>query len=103
MKLQFAVQTTWLFTLCFVRLSVACSLLRFGTDLWWKWTLYALMSIQVLISSSYVVIQFGQCKPVSANWEFVEHVSCWDVQKIVNYGWAVAGTHAIALSRHIVC
>lgn len=92
MKLQFAVQTTWIFTLCFVRLSVASSLLRFGTDLWWKITLYVLMGTQVLISSSYVVIQFAQCTPLSASWEFVPDVKCWDMQPIINYGWAVGGT-----------
>jgi hypothetical protein len=91
MKLQFAVQTTWIFTLCFVRLSVGSSLLRFGTDLWWKWTLYTIMGLQVIISSSYVVIQFGQCTPVSANWENVPNVKCWNLQAIINYGWAVAG------------
>lgn len=91
LKLQFALQTTWIFTLCFVRLSVACSLLRFGTDKLWRWTLYILMGLQVLISSSYVVIQFGQCRPVASNWEHVPDVKCWDVNAIVDYGWAIAG------------
>jgi hypothetical protein len=91
MKLQFAVQTTWLFTLCLVRVSVACSLLRFGTDLWWKWTLYTIITMQCMISSSYVVIQFGQCRPIASSWEFVENVQCWDIQAIINYGWAIAG------------
>jgi hypothetical protein len=91
MKMQFAVQTTWLFTLCFVRLSVSCSLLRFGTERWWKWTLYFMMAIQVLITSSYVVIQFGQCHPLASNWEMVESVQCWNIQAIINYGWAIAG------------
>lgn len=91
MKLQFAVQTTWIFTLCFVRLSVACSLLRFGTDLWWRYTLYAIIGIQIAISSSYIVIQFGQCKPIASNWESVNNVECWNLHAIINYGWAVAG------------
>ncbi|KAF2751121.1 hypothetical protein M011DRAFT_394992 [Sporormia fimetaria CBS 119925] len=93
MKLQFAVQTTWLFTLCLVRLSVACALLRFGRDLLWRITLYFIMGLQVLISSSYVVIQFGQCRPVSANWEFVVNVKCWNVDAIIDYGWAIAAIY----------
>ncbi|KAF2277766.1 uncharacterized protein EI97DRAFT_449213 [Westerdykella ornata] len=95
MKLQFALQTTWIFTLCFVRLSVACSLLRFGTDLWWRYTLYILMGLQVAISSSWVVIQFGQCKPISSNWEHVKDVKCWNLQAIINYGWTIAGVYVI--------
>ncbi|CAO2657949.1 Nn.00g072090.m01.CDS01 [Neocucurbitaria sp. VM-36] len=93
LKLQFALQTVWLFTLCLVRLSVACSLLRFGTDRRWRWTLYFIMGLQVLISSSYVVIQFGQCKPVSSNWESVPDAKCWDFEPIINYGWAVAAIY----------
>lgn len=89
LKLQFAIQTTWIFTLCFVRLSVACSLLRFGTERWWNWTLYFLMGFQCLISASWVVIQFGQCTPVSANWESVPDVKCWPTKPIVDYGWAI--------------
>lgn len=95
MKLQFAVQTTWLFTLCFVRLSVACSLLRFGNTRWWNAILYLIMGSQVMISSSYVIIQFGQCRPVSANWEFVPDVKCWNIQAIIDYGWAIAAIYII--------
>ena len=91
LKLQFAVQTTWIFSLCLVRVSVALSLLRFGQDLLWRGVLYFLMGFQVLVSSSYIVIQFGQCRPVSSNWEQVADVSCWPIDPIINYGWAIAG------------
>ncbi|KAF2785479.1 hypothetical protein K505DRAFT_206559, partial [Melanomma pulvis-pyrius CBS 109.77] len=95
MKLQFAVQTTWIITLCLVRVSVALSLLRFGQDLLWRGTLYALIAFQILISSSYIVIQFGQCRPVSSNWEQVADVTCWDITPIVDYGWAIAGVYVL--------
>lgn len=90
LKLQFALQTVWIFTLCFVRLSIAASLLRFGQERWWKWTLWSIMGLQSLISSSYVVIQFGQCRPISYAWEQVGDVECWDINAIVDYGWAIA-------------
>ncbi|KAF1851479.1 uncharacterized protein K460DRAFT_362218 [Cucurbitaria berberidis CBS 394.84] len=94
-KLQFALQTVWLITFCLVRLSVSCSLLRFGNDRLWRWPLYFIMGGQVLISSSYVVIQFGQCRPVSANWENVPGVKCWPTQPIIDYGWAVAAIYIV--------
>ena len=98
LRLQFALQTVWLLTLCLVRVSVACSLLRFGIDKLWRWPLYFIMGLQVLISSSYLVIQFAQCKPISSNWEMIPDAKCWDVNPIVNYGWAVAGNFLTLLS-----
>lgn len=92
LRLQFALQVLWIITFCLVRVSVACSLLRFGSDKLWRVPLYFMIGLQVLISSSYIVIQFGQCTPVSANWETVPDVKCWDTKPIVNYGWAIAGT-----------
>ena len=91
LKLEFALQTLWLISLCLVRISVACSLLRFGTDKPWRYTLYAIMGLQALISSSYIVMEFAQCTPISANWENIPNVKCWNAGPIVDYGWAVAG------------
>lgn len=91
LRLQFALQVVWIVALCLVRVSVACSLLRFGTGKLWRISLYFIIVLQVLISSSYIVIQFGQCTPISANWETVPGVKCWDTAPIVDYGWAIAG------------
>ncbi|KAF2732679.1 hypothetical protein EJ04DRAFT_496567 [Polyplosphaeria fusca] len=93
LKLQFAVQTTWILTLCLVRISVATSLLRFFPSLLWRLPLYTIIVLQSLISASYIVIQFAQCSPVSAAWEHVPDVKCWPVQPIINYGWAIAGVY----------
>jgi hypothetical protein len=49
------------------------------------------MALQALISSSYLVIQFAQCKPISSNWEQIPDAVCWDIKPIVDYGWAIAG------------
>ncbi|KAH7112536.1 hypothetical protein B0J11DRAFT_498144 [Dendryphion nanum] len=95
MKLQFAIQFTWLIPYCLVRLSVASSLLRFGKDKAWRWPLYGLMGLQAAITTSYTVIQFGQCRPLSSNWEYVPDVKCWDIQPIINYGWAIGAIYVI--------
>lgn len=91
MKLNFALQTVWIITYCLVRLSVACSLLRFGTEKSWRWPLYFIMGLQVTISSGYIVIQFAQCNPIAANWGAVPGAVCWPLKPIINLGWAVAG------------
>lgn len=69
----------------------------------WRNTLYFIIGLQILISSSYVVIYFGQCTPISANWDMIPDVKCWDRTPITNYNWATAGktsfTH-VFLERH---
>ncbi|KZM28170.1 uncharacterized protein EKO05_0003596 [Ascochyta rabiei] len=95
LRLQFALQVVWIITLCLVRVSVACSLLRLETEKRWRMPLYSIMSLQVLISSSYIVIQFGQCTPISANWDNVPDVKCWDTTPIVDYGWAIAAIYIV--------
>ncbi|KAJ4366233.1 hypothetical protein N0V83_007869 [Neocucurbitaria cava] len=42
-----------------------------------------------------IIAEFGQCKPVSSNWESVPDVKCWDNEPIINYGWAVAAMYVI--------
>ncbi|EAT81286.1 hypothetical protein HBH56_131940 [Parastagonospora nodorum] len=93
LRLQFALQTVWIVTYCLVRLSVACSLLRYGFDRSWRWPLYFIIGLQVTISSSYIVIQFAQCTPISSNWERIPGAKCWNIQPIINYGWAIASIY----------
>jgi hypothetical protein len=90
LRLQFALQTVWIITYGLVRLSVACSLLRYGFDKSWRWPLYFIMGLQITISSSYIVIQFAQCTPISSNWESISGAKCWNIKPIVNYSWAIA-------------
>lgn len=91
LRIQFGLQFVWLLAYTLVRVSVACSMLRYGVDKLWRLPLYFLIGLQLLISSSYVVIQFAQCMPVSSNWDQIPDAVCWPVKPIVDYGWAVAG------------
>ncbi|KAF2853434.1 hypothetical protein T440DRAFT_515576 [Plenodomus tracheiphilus IPT5] len=92
-RLNFVLQTVWIVTFCLVRLSVACSLLRFETDKLWRWPLYFIMVLQVLISSSYFIMQFAQCRPISANWDNVPGAKCWDLGPTITYGYVIAGVY----------
>lgn len=91
LKMQFATQLSWVFALCFTRLSIAASLLRFESTRWWTYSLYFMMSLQCLITTAYFVIQLGQCRPISASWETIPDVQCWPMKPIINFGWAVSG------------
>ncbi|KAL1611998.1 hypothetical protein SLS60_000221 [Paraconiothyrium brasiliense] len=66
LKMQFGMQLSWLFSLCLC-----------------------------LITTSYFVIQLGQCTPISASWETIPDVKCWPTTPIVNYGWAVSGVYIL--------
>jgi hypothetical protein len=93
--MQFAVQVIWIVTLGLVRVSIASSLLRFGQDRWWRWSLFFMIGLQILVSLSWLVIAFGQCTPISANWEHVPGVKCWNPAHARNYGWAIGGVYTI--------
>jgi hypothetical protein len=95
LRLQSALQTVWLFSFYLVRFSVACSSLRYRIEKTWRWPLCRMISMQILICSSYVVIQFAQCKPISSNWETVPGAVCWAVDPVIKYGWTVAGMLAV--------
>jgi hypothetical protein len=56
LRLLFALQMVWGLTYCLVRVSVACSLLRYGFGKVWRWLLYFMIGLQVTISSSFLVI-----------------------------------------------
>ena len=92
-KASFALQTIWIVSLALVRISLACSLLRFGTGWWWRGGLWTLIFVQSVISLGWFIIQFAQCRPLRIMWgEMVppEQIKCWDRNVIINYGWASA-------------
>ncbi|KAH6611674.1 hypothetical protein C7974DRAFT_324223 [Boeremia exigua] len=95
LQLLFAMQLLWTIALCLIRVAVACSLLRFGAGLLWRNMLYFIIGLQVVTSSSYMVILFGQCTPMSANWETIPDIKCWDRTPITNYKWALAAMYIV--------
>lgn len=58
--------------------------------------MYFIIGLQLLISSSYIVIQFAQCTPINANWQNIPGAKCWNITPIINYGWAIAGSYSPA-------
>lgn len=49
---------------CFARISIACLLLRFTTNRWWRALLWATIVLQVITVLTYEIAQFAQCGSV---------------------------------------
>ncbi|KAK0100506.1 hypothetical protein ONS95_008453 [Cadophora gregata] len=89
-KCIFALELIWVLTIPLIRISVACSLMRFGNSRLWMGTLYALIVIQSLISTGWVILQFFNCKPLRSFWEPVSNFKCWPRDVTLIYGWFTA-------------
>lgn len=91
-KALFAVQFIWILTTGLVRISVAASLLRLSrcagdSELVWKWSLGALIVIQLFTSIGWMILLFFNCHPLRGMWEPVPELTCWPNRFTVNYGW----------------
>ncbi|KUJ12659.1 uncharacterized protein LY89DRAFT_592935 [Mollisia scopiformis] len=89
-KCLFILQLLWIIALPLVRISIALSLLRFSNARSWRWTLWALISVQVVITTGWLVVLFFSCRPLRSNWETVADVVCWDRKYTIVYGWVSA-------------
>ncbi|KAH7417721.1 hypothetical protein BKA64DRAFT_702483 [Cadophora sp. MPI-SDFR-AT-0126] len=89
-KCLFALELIWVLTIPLIRISVACSLMRFGNSRLWMGTLYALIAIQSIISTGWVILQFFNCKPLRSFWEPVSTIKCWPRDATLIYGWFTA-------------
>ena len=67
--LVFSSQPTWLWANTFVKVSVACMLLRIKRNATWKWFLYGAMTVQVASAIGTTVTLFTECKPFQTLWD----------------------------------
>ena len=73
----------------FVRISICFFLLRifgFGTEPWWRRTLYSIIALSVLTSVSSCVIVLTQCQTLARLWNPSVRGSCWDPVTVVAVG-----------------
>ncbi|KAH6665994.1 hypothetical protein B0J14DRAFT_605078 [Halenospora varia] len=95
-KCIFAVEILWMISIVFVRASVACSLLPLSTARLWKWTLWILIALQVVLAIMWMTITLAGCKPLRAFWDAGVYPTCWDVRITINLGWVSAGLYIIS-------
>ncbi|KAH8702845.1 hypothetical protein GQ44DRAFT_631164, partial [Phaeosphaeriaceae sp. PMI808] len=92
LKCLFVVQICWMLGTALVRISIACSLLRLGNSTGdasttWKWSLWAMIVIQVLVYAGWMVLLLFNCSPLRGKWEPVPKVTCWNHKHILRYNW----------------
>ncbi|KAF2115960.1 hypothetical protein BDV96DRAFT_492371 [Lophiotrema nucula] len=86
-KCSFGIQVIWILAVALVRLSIAVSLLRLSPERIWKYTLWTIFAVQVIIYLGHVLFQFFNCKPLRASWEPVYDIRCWDRKYVLIFGW----------------
>jgi hypothetical protein len=90
-KSSFAQQVIWIFAIALVRMSIALSLLRLSNDRIWKWTLWAIIAVQIITYFGHMLFQFFNCKPLRASWEPVYDIRCWPRKYVLIFGWVANG------------
>ncbi|PGH15611.1 hypothetical protein AJ80_05475 [Polytolypa hystricis UAMH7299] len=90
LKCLFAIQLVWILTICIIRMSVALSLLRLSFNPYWRRALWALIVIQGLFSTGWLVELFAACKPLSNHWAPSADADCWPAKYRINLGWATS-------------
>ncbi|KAL2075046.1 hypothetical protein VTL71DRAFT_8826 [Oculimacula yallundae] len=83
----FGILVISLLTVPLVRISVACSLMRFGNSRLWRWTLYTLINVQILLSTVWLVIPFFNCTPLRLISEPVLVAKCWPHEVTDVFAW----------------
>ena len=76
----------------FTRLSICLFLLRiFGTKVYWRRGLYAIMVFVTAVVIPTVVGLLAQCSPTKKLWDPTVHGSCWSPQTVINLGYFHGG------------
>jgi len=83
----FIMQILWILAVALIRISLSFSLLRISTNRTWRWTLWALMSIQTITYIGHMMFVLAGCRPIRANWEPVMDVRCWNHRYVLVFGW----------------
>ena len=91
-KLTYVLEVLIVFSVTFVRLSVAMSLFRiFGHRRTWQLILYSVMIWVLLLLVINLVIDLATCKPIKKLWDPLSPGTCWDAKTQAIVGAAIGG------------
>ena len=92
LKLTWIMEVLIVFSVTFVRLSVAMSLFRiFGHRRTWKCILYSLMAWILSLLVINLVIDLAACKPIKKVWDPLSSGTCWDAKTQAVVGASIGG------------
>lgn len=77
-RILYIVQPIWIWVVAFIKISMACMLLRILRSTIWRLFLYAMIGLVSPSTSSFMLILLLQYQPVSAFWNpDAPNVKCW--------------------------
>ncbi|OCK77663.1 hypothetical protein K432DRAFT_303677 [Lepidopterella palustris CBS 459.81] len=77
-RLLLIVQILWIWSVAFVKMSMACMLLRILRSKNWHMFLYATIVVQVVAATAFMFILLLQCRPIEAVWNpGLKGAKCW--------------------------
>ncbi|OCK78964.1 hypothetical protein K432DRAFT_331057 [Lepidopterella palustris CBS 459.81] len=77
-RLLFIIQPMWVWSIAFVKISMAFMLLRILRSKNWHMFLYATIAVQVVSSMIFMFILLLQCRPIYAIWDpATPNAKCW--------------------------
>lgn len=89
----------WVWGLCIIRISVALMLLRLKESRWWKWTLSAVVGVQICMVIVGTTMHLVMCRPISARWAPTPEATCIPPAQFKIYGFVYSGGLEPSLSR----
>ncbi|KAH7111786.1 hypothetical protein B0J11DRAFT_598407 [Dendryphion nanum] len=89
----FGLYSIWVVGVGLVRVSIACTLLRVWDVKAWRWTLWALIIVQMISVTSTFIVQFTECHPLRAMWDVVPGAKCWTPAQMHTFGYVFAITN----------
>jgi hypothetical protein len=70
LRLDIAINDLYIWSVAFVKISLACMLLRIQFQRTWRISLYILIGTIVLFSTSCSLLNWLQCRPLRARWDY---------------------------------
>ncbi|KAH8707563.1 hypothetical protein GQ44DRAFT_662909, partial [Phaeosphaeriaceae sp. PMI808] len=78
----------WYLGMTGMKISVAAMLIRMQHSATWKWVLWIMISVQIIMNVSAVVIQFTLCVPLHALWKIVPNAKCASTHGVQAHAYA---------------
>ncbi|PWY81691.1 hypothetical protein BO94DRAFT_587395 [Aspergillus sclerotioniger CBS 115572] len=89
LKLNTIGQPLNLISFFFVKASILALILRLKPKPMFKWILYIMLALMVVIIVTGVFISFAQCQPFAKNWDTTIPGTCWSHQAFINALYAL--------------
>jgi hypothetical protein len=105
-ELGFISMVLWIWALTTLKISVALMFLRIKQTNRWKFGIWSLITVLIVVGVGSTLAQVLQCLPVKANWDIILKMqggSCWTEQKQEIVTYSVSGRNTPPSSHKSEC